>query len=75
MGERQLLNIVRSLLNRKKIVLIDEATASIDIQTDEAIQRVLSSHFHECTMITIAHRINTVLNCDRVLVLDNGKVL
>lgn len=74
-GERQLLNIARSLLNRKKIVLVDEATANIDIQTDEAIQKVLSSHFQGCTVLTIAHRINTIISYDRVLVLDNGKVI
>lgn len=74
-GERQLFNIARSLLNKKKIVLIDEATANIDIQTDKVIQKVLSGQFQACTMLTIAHRINTILNYDRVLVLDKGKVL
>jgi ATP-binding cassette subfamily C (CFTR/MRP) protein 1 len=69
-----LLNIARTLLNPKKIVLVDEATANIDIKSDETVQRVLQRAFSGRTVLTIAHRIGTVLHSDRILVLDNGRI-
>jgi ABC-type multidrug transport system fused ATPase/permease subunit len=69
------MNISRTLLNPKKIVLVDEATASIDFQTDAVLQKVIKEHLKDCTIITIAHRIDTIISSDRVLVLDKGEIL
>jgi ATP-binding cassette subfamily C (CFTR/MRP) protein 1 len=74
-GERQLINIARTLLDPKKVVLVDEATASIDFKSDEMLQKVIRDQFAACTVITIAHRITTILSSDRILVLDKGHIL
>ncbi|OVA14889.1 ABC transporter [Macleaya cordata] len=71
-GQRQLLCLGRVMLKRSRILFMDEATASVDSQTDGAIQRIIREDFSACTIISIAHRIPTVMDCDRVLVIDAG---
>ncbi|XP_030887439.1 canalicular multispecific organic anion transporter 1-like isoform X2 [Leptonychotes weddellii] len=73
-GQRQLVCLARALLRKTKILILDEATASIDFETDNLVQTTIRKEFSDCTILTIAHRLHSIFDSDRVLVLDSGRI-
>ena len=74
-GEKQLICICRAILRKTKIIVMDEATANIDMNTEEKIQKALEYALNNSTVITVAHRIKTIINYDKILVLNNGEII
>ena len=73
-GQKQLLCVARAILRGSKIVLLDEATASVDVDNDQRLQTTIRKTMSQCTVLTVAHRIHTISDSTRIMVLDNGRV-
>ncbi|CAD8142569.1 unnamed protein product [Paramecium octaurelia] len=73
-GEKQLLNITRCILEDKQIILVDEATANIDQNTEEHVKEIFEKYFQNAAMLTIAHKVTTIMNSDKIMVLNDGKI-
>lgn len=75
LGERQLLALARALVRMSRILILDEATSSVDYETDSKIQSTIVQEFAQCTILCIAHRLRTILNYDKIMVLDAGRIV
>ena len=74
-GQKQIISFVRAVEKNRRIIILDEATANVDVETERLFSEALKAHFADSTMIIIAHRIQTVINCDKICVFDAGKIV
>ncbi|KAJ1815267.1 hypothetical protein LPJ60_005773 [Coemansia sp. RSA 2675] len=73
-GQQQLFGLCRVIMRKRKIVVLDEATANVDLETDRSVQELIRKEFGDCTVLTIAHRLETIMNSDRIIVMDKGTI-
>ncbi|KAJ2600000.1 Multidrug resistance-associated protein 1 [Coemansia sp. RSA 1804] len=74
-GQKQLFSLCRLLMRKRKVIVLDEATADVDLETDKEMQKLFRSEFKDSTVLTIAHRLETIMNSDRIIVMDKGRVV
>ncbi|KAJ2891920.1 Canalicular multispecific organic anion transporter 1, partial [Coemansia aciculifera] len=73
-GQQQLFSLCHLLMRKRKVLVLDEATADVDLETDRKMQELIRSEFSNCTVITIAHRLDTIMKSDRIIVMEKGEI-